>query len=425
MKTTTYYLLAILFFAVSCTNDKIIESDLPADQQQAFKEVLESNEAYNAVKEKLEAYNALEAQELEETEMLQTSANTQTEEDESFVFFVIGDSELNMRGNTYPQLLNWIERINNIESYDLEFHDGNFEENEDKKITKPEIVLLAGDIVKDRAFGFSLPGDENDVAKREINRLFNQFDEDILFFPGNGNHDWDPYQWGDGAYGHNLGGLFSNLGTAQFVRSRYNKALRSTEEESGTSFNFDRNTTWLPAISSAEFNYSFVYKGLRFTQLNQFLQQPVAMLSLESLTNTGPALYYPNRTSEWFQELCTSSAENNQQHVVVQHYPINTGSSWWNDYLGSTPNELRKEFLDIFAQSHDPVMFTGHNHSYRTTTVQPYNIVDYTSGYFANGFIMVAKASAAKGIYAVSFVDLNNLTVMDPESYSSTFVVPQ
>ncbi|MEZ5008582.1 MAG: metallophosphoesterase [Chitinophagales bacterium] len=427
MNFKTYYLLiiALTLVSVSCTNEKVIEQELSTDQQEAFKEALENNDTYNAVKEQLEAFNALEEQALEEIALNQTEVVNSLEEDEPFVFFVIGDSELNMRGNTYPQLLNWIDRINNIDNYNLEFHDGDFEEGEDRKILKPEIVLLAGDIVKDRAFGFALPNDENDIAKREINRLFNQFDEDILFFPGNGNHDWDPYQYGDGSYGHNLGGLFSNLGTAQFVRSRYNKALRNTDEESGTSFNFDRNTTWFPAISSAEFNYSFVYKGLRFTQLNQFMQQPVAMVSLESLTNTGPALYYKNRTAEWFQELCQSSAESNQQHVVVQHYPINTGSSWWNDYLGSTPNELRKEFLDIFQTSHQPVMFTGHNHSYRTTTVQPYDIKDYTSGYFAEGYIMVAKASASKGIYAVSFVDLNNLLVLNPESFSSTFSVPQ
>jgi hypothetical protein len=423
MKRGIYLLMAVLLVA-SCAKDNET-GQFKADQElNDYTALLETSEEFQELNSTLVEMAAEEAIALEALARLQEQSNA-VPTDEPFVFFVIGDTELNMRGNTYPQLEAFFHKINDIESLDLEFTSGDFEAGESMTITKPELVLLAGDICKDRAFGFSLPGDENNVTNRDIRLLFNEMDQDILFFPGNGNHDWDPYQWGDDGYGHNLGGLLSNVGTANFVRSEYTQSLNRTDLVSGTSFNYDKNSTWFPLTSSAEFNYSLTYKGVRFTQLNQFLHVPVAMVSFESLFGTGPAWYYPNRSSNWFQELCDESAEQDVPHVVVQHFPINTGDGWWNDNLGGTPDQLRKSFMDIFEDSHQPMMFSGHNHSYRKTTVQPYEVEDHTAGYFASGYVIAVKASATKGIYAITHVDLENLVTRDPSTLATTFTIPQ
>lgn len=58
-KIYNFLAVALIFVSVSCTNEKIVEQGLPADQQDAFKEALENNDAYNAVKEQLEAFNTL------------------------------------------------------------------------------------------------------------------------------------------------------------------------------------------------------------------------------------------------------------------------------------------------------------------------------------------------------------------------------
>ncbi len=426
MKFKAYNLLLVLSFAliIGCTNDTAKELAATTTEQESLRELIENSEEYNAIKSELDSYNEKEAIVLSELESNQTPISA-LRDDEPFVFFVIGDSELGMRGHTYPQLLAFIEGINDIESHNFEFVGGDFDENESRLITKPELLFLAGDIVKDRAFGFSWIGDENYVAKQEINKLYNQLDNDILFFPGNGNHDWDPYQWGGGSYGHSITGLWSNLGTAQFVRARYNMALNNTDEESGSSYNYDRNVAWWPGIASAEFNYSFAYKGLRFTQLNQFLQQPVAMVSSQSFLGNGPAKYLRNRSSQWFQGLCDESSETSSPHVVIQHFPVNTGDSWWDDDLGGTPDQLRKDFLDILEDSYDATMFTGHNHSRRKSTIQPYGIIDYTAGYFAQGYVIAVKASASKGVYAVTHINLSTLSTSNGDIFSTTYNVPQ
>jgi hypothetical protein len=415
--------LLLLLLAASCTRDDLTTTQVSESELDDYTSAVFGSADFLRHADALQEMEDREAMEL--AELAGHGQNTIAPSGEPFIFFVIGDSELLMRGNTYPQLENWIDHINDIESFGLEFTSGDFEEGESRAITKPAIVLLAGDICKDRAFGFSLPGDENYIARRETYRLFNQLDEDILFLAGNGNHDWDPYQWGDGDYGHNFGGLLSNLGTAQFVRSSYFKSLNNTDEIQGNSFNYDRNVSWFRPTTSAEFNYSVVYRGVRFTQLNQFLFQPAAMVSFESIFGTGPAWYFETRAGQWFQGLCDASAENSIPHVVVQHFPVNTGDNWWNDDLGGGPDALRKRFMDIFEDSHQPVMFSGHNHSRRKTMVEPYGIIDYTSGYFAEGHITAVKASAAKGVYAVSFIRLSDLATADPSTATSTYTIPQ
>lgn len=415
----------ILGVLSACSDAPVVTDPVAEQDRETYERTLFGDPAFADNLAELERLAEAEAAELEQLNAVMRQAPSQRLNGESFVFLVIGDSELGMRGNTYEQLLAHIEKINTLDQLGLEFPSGDFDDGESRAIPRPELVLLAGDINKDRAFGFSLPGDENAVANQQTNQLFNQLDADILFFAGNGNHDWDPVQFGDGSYGHNLGGLLSNLGTAQFVRSRFNRALNASAEVVNASFNYDRNTTWFPLTSSAEFNYSFDYKGVRFTQLNQFLQQPVAMVSLESLFGTGPAWYFPNRTTSWFQRRCEESAQNGLPHVVVQHFPVNTGDSWWNDDLGGTPGGLRKAYMDVFSTSHSPVMFSGHNHSFRNTTVEPYGIADHTSGYFANGYVIVARASAEKGVYAVAHVNLNTGAVTDPATLSTVYQIPQ
>lgn len=337
--------------------------------------------------------------------------------DEPFIFFVLGDSEVGMRGNTYPQLETWVDKVNAIEDLDLVFTSGDFAANESPSITKPSIVFLAGDINGDRSFE---PGEAHRTIRAETDRLFDRLDDDILFLPGHGNHDWDPDLWSDEGYGHTIAGLRSNLGTADFVRSRYLKAIARSEDISDASSSCDRNGGWFPPTTSAAFNYSLVYKGVRFTQLNQFLYQPAARVTFGSMRGRGPARYYRTKTEDWFRGLCTESAKTGIPHAVVQHYPVRTNDGWWNDYMGGTPDALRRSFLELFARSHRPAMFTGHNHAFSKTAVPPYGIIDYTAGYFANGFLIAAKASAAKGVYAVTFVDLGKGTTIDPSSFAAT-----
>lgn len=414
--------ILLLFLSISSCNTADEASPSSNDVSAEYIEQLNESDAYKAIEVSLQALNDQEAIELEAIRALQSQQRSSTSE-ESFIFFVIGDSELNMRENTYPQLENWIQRINSIDDHGLEFPAGDFEDGESRQITKPQLVFLAGDINKDRAFGFSLPGDLNNITKQETNRLFNQLDDDILFLAGNGNHDWDPYIFGDGAYGNNLGGLFSNLGTAQFVRSRFYRALNSSDEISEASFNYDRNAGWFQPTTSAEFNYSLVYRGVRFTQLNQFLYEPAAMVSLESLFGAGPAWYFETDANDWFGELCMGSADEDVPHFVVQHFPIRTGNSWWNDDLGTSADELRKRFMDVFANSHEPRMFSGHNHVNATTQILPYEVKDHTCGYFADGYVTAVKASASRGAYAIAYVDLNNMSATNADVASFNFQI--
>ncbi len=418
-------ILITLIFVASCTQDEdVAQSSINDKEKKEFLDLLYSNDEFNEVLAQLEKQMTDEEKTMASIDELNQTANNarMATSDEPFVFFVIGDSELSMRGNTYEQLENWINKINDVESLDLEFVSGNFEVDESKKITKPEMVFLAGDINKDRSFG---PGTENWEINRNTRQLFDLLDSDILFFPGHGNHDWDPYEWDPGVYGHNLGGLVSNLGTVDFIRNRYHQSVKKTNQVGNRSITFPRNTTWLPLVTSADFHYSFSYKGLQFSVLNNFIHQPIAMVNFESLFATGPATYFPTKALPWFQKICDASSAAERQHVVVQHYPINTSDRWWNDYLGGTPDGLRKSFLDIFEDSHEPVMFSGHQHFRVTTNVMPYGIKDYTSGYFATGHITAVKASASKGIYAVAYVRLDNSTVSDPSNFNRTYTVDQ
>lgn len=414
---------SLLFLLASCSDADLSTSAMSAGELEDYKSSVFNSEEYSEYAEGLQWLEAAEEEELAALRAMEGMSD-QSVNDEPFVFFVIGDSELNMRGNTYDQLENWIQHINDVESFGLEFPGGDFEEGESRQITKPALVFLAGDINKDRTFGISLPGDLNNVTNQDTRRLFNQLDDDILFFAGNGNHDWDPYQWNETTYGHNFGGLFSNLGTAQFVRSTYLQGLNATDEISENSFNYDRNVSWFQPTTSAEFNYSFEFRGIRFTQLNQFLFQPAAMVSFESIFSTGPAWYFPTRSAQWFQGLCDASALEMMPHVVVQHFPINTGDGWWNDDLGGTPDGLRKQYMDIFEDSYEPVMFSGHNHFNRTTKVEPYGIFDHTCGYFANGYLTAVKASATRGIYAIAYVNLSDLTTTDGQLFNNYYNLP-
>jgi len=427
MRKLTQFSMLTMFCLVifSCSKNEVTVAEPSLEEQEEIRQLFESNEDFNNALEELLTIGAEEESNLMAIRNEQSAAALPPE-DEPFVFFVIGDSELNMRGNTYDQLSDLIDKINNIEDYNIDFIGDDFEEGESKKITKPELVFLAGDICKDRTFSFSLPGDLNHETARDINRLFNELDDDIVFFPGNGNHDWDPYQWGGGGYGHAISGLISNLGTATFVRNRYFMALQNTQEESGASYNFDRYTTWWPLITSAEFNYSVKYRGLRFTQLNQFLYQPVAMLSAGgAFTGDAPANYYQTKAPNWFQGLCDESADEETPHVVIQHFPISTGDSWWSDDMGNEGDVLRKGFMDIFEDSHEPIMFTGHRHSKKTTRVEPYSIYDHTAGYFAEGYIIAVKASASKGIYAITHVDLSGMSTYPGDVFTNTYNIPQ
>ena len=409
-------LIFVLLTVVSCQNEGL---EIEAEEEQYLNTL---NEEQNFLDIKV----ALEGQLIQERTSLNTLRNKTFKDytrssDESFVFFVIGDTELNMRGNTLTQLEELIEAVNNVEDLSISFIGGDFEEEESQLITKPELLFLAGDINKDRGFGFF------SETTGPTNQLFDQLDDDILFFPGNGNHDWDPYRFGDNSYGHNLGGLISNLGTASFVRRNYQSSLNRACCISDHSFNYDRNTTFFPLTTSAEFNYSFEYKGVQFTNLNTFLQRPIAMVSFESLVDKGPAWYFENKTKPWLQKICDDSRLDQRPHVLVQHYPVNSFSpdQWWNDYMGGELNTLRKEFLDIFSSAYDPVMFSGHNHYFSTTRILPHDILDHTAGYFAQqNSVIAVKASASKGVYAVAYIDIINGTVLDPYRNVHTLTIP-
>ncbi len=79
--------------------------------------------------------------------------------------------------------------------------------------------------------------------------------------------------------------------------------------------------------------------------------------------------------------------------------------------------------MDIFSTSHDPRMFTGHDHTRRITNVMPYGVKDHTYGYFPSAWVTAVKASASKGIYSIAYEDLDDLVVRDAEPVNTTYTI--
>jgi hypothetical protein len=114
MKTKLSIAFSLLLAFGSCSVDDSVKSS------NFNEEKIYATEQFQEIKDELDLLLQEESEQLRQIESAQSAAGTDLTEDESFVFFVIGDTELNMRGNTYAQLLNWIEHINNIETYNLD-----------------------------------------------------------------------------------------------------------------------------------------------------------------------------------------------------------------------------------------------------------------------------------------------------------------
>jgi len=81
---------------------------------------------------------------------------------------------------------------------------------------------------------------------------------------------------------------------------------------------------------------------------------------------------------------------------------------------------MKKRLFFVFS-----VMFTGHTHDYRNTTVQPHDMIGHTAGYSAAGHVIGVKASTEKGVYTVTHVRLDDYSPVDPGTLEAVYAIPQ
>lgn len=268
--------------------------------------------------------------------------------DEPFTVIFVGDSEARMRGNTDAEIAAYVQHIASYRSTTEAYfaHEGGAHRID------PELVILGGDISVDR--GTSVEAD--------LPLWQSLYDAGIAFIAGFGNHDWEPAVWGDGSLGYSLAGHLSNESTTAFTRETYRRSA-----ELGVGFSY---TEVGPSAIHGPTTFHANHRGVDVVNFNTFLYQPSYSypdgwpLSC-NLAAGGAGCQTFHSAEPQIDRMADLLGTTSDTALFVQHYPITTGSNWWNDHgaSGRTVSEQQQRLLSLMSTYEHPVLLAGHNHS--------------------------------------------------------------
>lgn len=200
-----------------------------------------------------------------------------------------------------------------------------------------------------------------------------------------GNHDWEPYKWGDGSFGYH-----SIAGELQMQASR--NRIKEAARKSGI------NLFYLGGALSGwgdPMPFAFTYRGVKYYCGNSFWFLPFYK------TWTIPHLQWPT-----FRPVDTRIAELEKMVnrdtgypvIWMQHYPL-SDNHWWDQFqfggLYNGAESRQNKIKDLIFQTKNPAFFAGHYHFSQvnrysnglgktfTEYVTPYFREGGGSGYFA------------------------------------------
>ena len=287
-----------------------------------------------------------------------------------FTVVFVGDSEARMRGNTDSEVAGYVRNLIDYRSSKV-LH---FAYDNGRYRVDPRLVILGGDISADR--------DTSVAADLPIWQQL--YDNGIGFIAGFGNHDWDPPTFGDGSAGYSVAGNASNESTTAFTRETYRRTA-----ELDPDFTYDEVG---PTSSHGPFTFHATYRGVEIVNFNTFLYQPSYAypenwpLSCNLLGGGAGCETFVSAEPQIAAMERRINPDPARTLLVVQHYPLSTPDSWWDDFGASgTTLAQRKDRLLRLMSSHDHVaLLAGHNHAagHFTHAVGGRTLDEYVAPYF-------------------------------------------
>ncbi|MCP4434164.1 MAG: hypothetical protein GY812_01515 [Actinomycetia bacterium] len=291
---------------------------------------------------------------------------------EPFTIVFIGDSEPRMRGNTNAELSAYVQNLLSYKTTTERYFDA------DGGIHRidPELVILGGDISEDRGTSIA-----NDLPIWQP--LYNA---GVPFIAGFGNHDWDPDSWGDGP-GYSLAGHLSNENTRALVAETQRRSAATTPQFTYQQFG--------PTSAHGPDTYLSAYRGVGIASFNTYLYHPSYFYpegwpaSCNPLLGGAGCQRYVSAESQIQALEDALDPDPSRPMLFVQHYPLTTGSGWWNDYgvSGATVSQQKDRLLGLMDRFDEVALLAGHNHSsgHYTHNVGGRELNEYVAPYFGGG----------------------------------------
>lgn len=327
-----------------------------------------------------------------------------------FVMVVLGDPEYDMRNCSLEggEIKNNVDKILSLQGK-TELY---FEPYVGLRIGyRPSLVLVAGDINTDNST------DEGE----EFMQVFGAFYENgIPCIAIAGNHDWQPYHWGDlsdykdkNDYGYTRKGSSNNDKTLKMVDRSIveSEKLGITDVHRFLSSDYGHNYREVSP-------FVFKYKGIRFYcgQCYWFQQ----WYKEGGLFPNKPATFYC--TDEIIDDLEKKIETDWGQEPAVwmQHYPLSNQKEWWHDRQGfeidGNANQSRwRTYEDklavmkrLICKTNNPVFFAGHTHKTAHYVHENGNIKfdEWVTGYFQSSYIYVVLMKENYGVVEVKEIQL-------------------
>ena len=330
-----------------------------------------------------------------------TTTTTAPPGDDAFTVVFIGDSEPRMRGNTNAEVAAYVGNLVAYRTTKV----AHFDYDGGRYRVDPSLVILGGDISADR--------DTSIDADMPIWQSL--YANGIPFVAGFGNHDWDPPTWSDGSPGYSVAGHLSNEATKAFTRETYRRSAELTPAFTYREIN--------PTSVNGPVTFLAHYRGVDIANFNTFLYQPSYYypdgwpLSC-NLVGGGAGCEIFTSAEPQIQAMQNLLPTDPATPVLfVEHYPLTTGDSWWDDSgaSGTTIAQKKARLMGLMAQHDNTILLAGHNHSasQSTYTFGGTTLKEYVAPYFGGdngedlsrggGFVAVL-VSPTRGILEVKTI---------------------
>ncbi len=330
--------------------------------------------------------------------------------DDFFTMVVLGDPEYDMRNYSLNggEIKSYVGRLLKLK----ERKELYFEPYAGLKIKyDPSLVLIVGDINMDNS------KDEGEEFMQVFGALYNAGIPCIAIA---GNHDWQPYHWGDlsdyqdkNDYGYTLNGSMNNDRTLKMI----DRSIAESEKLGITDVHRFLSTDYGHSYREVS-PFVFRFKGIRFYcgQCYWFQQwyQEVGLFP------TRPAMFY--NTDEIIEDLeqRIDYAWAKEPAVWLQHYPLTDQKEWWHDRQGfsmdsaankskwQTYEEKLEVLKNLIYKTTNPVFFAGHTHQSAnyTHTNGSLKFEEWVTGYFHDRWVYVVLLKENYGVVDVKKIQL-------------------